>query len=485
MQQAQSTGKRLKLAFLFTVLIATLLYSSVPLAHATFTLYVEGYNETEGSSVAVEVSMDSVVVGDTPQTIVDAGSHYLNVETTDTFGDNFQGWLYNGYLYIDNTLYISDSDDEQTVTAIYSTASSPPNGTSGIGNYTFIGLNEELSGNYLGSVYVTAFYTVAGRSPERFLVAGQYGYNTSVQPQYFHFELGDYDREYWLAPNENDINIYILNSTFTQYTINFLDSAGVLNDYPFVAAKGYINGSLVTLQKEQVDSVGNINLNLVNGFKYTLTLDSGSSEITFGDVVMTSATGVQLILKAIYFPKETLLTYRYMHIYPIRNGTDITINFEDTQNNTSNVDLSIVDSDGAEQYSSTQSSQTFSVTWSSAVANESYTVSASVNHTVYGVLDYSWYLVGTLDFDAEPFSLAFLGEIPNVNTAYLIPALLALFAAACFSVLSLEVGILAFLCVATIERMFNWLPIPMGLLVAGWALGLLAVLMLARRRINE
>lgn len=433
------------------------------------------------------MSMDGSPLGNTPQTIAETATHYININLTDPLGGNFQGWLFNGYLYIDNTFWLYDEYgfDGQTITAIYSGASSPPNGTGGTGNYTFYGANSEIAGAYLTSVYVTAFYNVAGMSPERFLVAGQYGYNTTVQPLYFHFELGDVDREYWLAPNQNNLNIYVLNSTFTQYTINFLDSAGVLKDYPYISAKGYINGSLVTVEKKKVDSVGNVNLNLVNGLIYTLTLDSGTSEITFGDIAMTSATGVQLVLKAIYFPKNTLLTYRYLHTYTIRDGTDITINFEDTLNHTTNVEISIIDSDNVEQYSTTETAQSFAVTWTSAIANESYTVTANVNHTVYGEMAFSWYLPGTLEMATEPFSLAFLGEIPNVNTAYLIPALLALFAAACFSILSLEVGIIAFLAVATVERMLNLLPVPMGLLVAAWALGMLGVLMLARRRINE
>ena len=186
--------------------------------------------------------------------------------------------------------------------------------------YAFHGLFNEDSGLLYSpserAVNVTAYYI--DETSETFEVNGTYTYNTSEIPLYFLFDLSTQDREYWLGEDEINIDIYVFNQSLTTYTISFLDLAGALDDYPLVEAQRYVNGSLMTIEKRKVDAENKISMNLITGVKYNLVIKDGSS-YTFGDVLMTSTTTFQLVLKGIEFPKETLLTCKYVHIYGYRH----------------------------------------------------------------------------------------------------------------------------------------------------------------------
>jgi len=170
-------------------------------------------------------------------------------------------------------------------------------------SYTFHGLFDENSGLLKSAseraANVTAYYI--DETSETFEVNGTYIYNTSFIPLYFHVELGTNDREYWLSEEEVNINIYLFNQTLTTYTISFLDFAGVLDDNPIVEAQRYINGTLMMVEKRKVDEEKKLQFSLILGCKYTIIIQDGAS-YTFGDVLMTSTTTIQLTLKGIKFP---------------------------------------------------------------------------------------------------------------------------------------------------------------------------------------
>jgi len=96
-----------------------------------------------------------------------------------------------------------------------------------------------------------------------------------------------------------------------------LDFAGILSEYSYIEAKRYVNATLRIVEKRQVDVENKIIMNLVNGVLYTIVIGDGDI-YTFGDLRVTDDTTIVLTLKAVDFPKETLLTYNYVRIYGLR-----------------------------------------------------------------------------------------------------------------------------------------------------------------------
>jgi len=354
-----------------------------------------------------------------------------------------------------------------------------------IPSYTFHGLYDESTGLLKGeserAVDVTAWYE--GETYSTFEVNGTYMFNTTTVPLYFHFELGARDREYWLSEEEVNIDIYIFNATLTTYTIVFLDLAGILNDNPIVEAQHLINGTLMTVEKRKVDEEKKLYFSLVQGSKYTIIIQNGES-YTFGDLLMTSQTTIQLTLKGIEFPKETLLTYKYVRIYGIRgfdtpNGT-ITITYEDTLNLTASVTIYINYKNGTNIYNATETTNSFNHEWANAMNDTDYRVLCTIDHATYGV--YNWRQYFPLHLSTMPWGLGFFGTLP-FNTAYIIPAILILFAGGCFSQINAYAGAFSMVIVAIIMAYMGWLPIPAGPLIVAFTLAILMGIIYAKRRV--
>lgn len=351
-------------------------------------------------------------------------------------------------------------------------------------NYIFHGLYNENTGLLTNDgVNVTAYFTDAS-SPQTFEVNGTYNINFTGRPRYFLFDLTN-DREYWVSEDADYGEIYIFDDGTTKYTIAFLDLAGVLDDYPFVEAKRYINGTLRIVERRRVDIDEKIEMSLINGVTYTLSIQDGAS-YTYGDLVMTSTTTVQLTLKGIEFPKETLLTYNYVRIYAIRvlgaSGTgNITITYQDTLEQTVSVDIYINYKNGTNIYNATETADSFSHVWASALNNTDYRLVVSINHARYGV--YLWRQYFPRSFSDPPWALGFLGTLPFA-TNIIIPSLLILFAAGAFSQINAEVG--AFMAVVTAATLtyLGWIPIAPGYLITAFTLAILMGLIFAKRRVQ-
>jgi len=355
--------------------------------------------------------------------------------------------------------------------------------------YIFKGVYDESSNQLKDpgerAVNVTAYYD-DGTDSETFEVDTQFVYGAPSIPLYFHYELGTYDREYWLGPNEQGITLYIYNSTLTSYTINFLDLAGVLEDYPFVEAKRYMNGTLQLIEKRRVDVEKKILMSLVNGVKYNLIIQNGAT-YTYGDLLMTSVQTVTLTLKGIEFPREVELTYKYVRIYGTRSwdvgGTgNITITYEDLLALTTDVDIYINYRNGTNAYNTTIASDSFNHVWASALNNTDYAVICEINHQRYGT--YEWRQFFPRTFSDPPFGLDFLGPSLPFATSIIIPMFLILFVAGCFSQVNAEVGAFMAVVTAIILTYMGWLVIPSGVLITAFCLAILMALIFAKRKVH-
>lgn len=483
---------------LFFILLCLLFAFSVaqflPSAHAqTYQVFIDAWDSTHSTNVVVPVNLDGVYHADTPtDTGPIEGSHYINANLTDTYGDNFQYWDYLGVHYIDNTFYLDESMNYQTVTAVYTYSSSPPpppppppsNGTSGTGNYTFYGLNDEDSGVHLNAtVYVTAYYNIPNTFPQRFIVNGSYGYNTTVRPQYFSYDLGYNDtREYWLSNNEDNVTLYILNSTnLVNIDFIFRDSTNALSSYDMCSAKRYVNGSLVIVDKRKIDITKQVVLYLKGYTLYTIMVSDGLS-YTFGDV-NTLSTSIDLTISGTAFPPDVLLANQYIRLWGYRGTGVITIKYEDTQNTTDSVTFYIKHVNGTVVYSATHTSEnSFEDTWTSAYDNVTYYMEATIQ-TSYGTMTLSKTFAGTLG-GLSPWSLAFLGTFPNgIDSSQLIPAIIILFVFGIFSVLNGYLGAFFGSVVYAFMAYMGWMNVNAGIIVAGLAFAFILGITFAKRRL--
>jgi len=356
--------------------------------------------------------------------------------------------------------------------------------------YRFYGVYDEDTGLLLPeedrAVNVTAYFT-DGTSPETFEVNGTYAYDPVTTPEYFRYNL-TYAREYWLSEGGTELQgtpIYIFSapsSTTYDYTISFLDYAGVLDSYPFVEAQRYINGTLKIVEKRKVDIEKKVLMALVYDVKYRITVRNGYS-YTFGDLLMTIDSTVTLPLKVLDFPDEILLGYQYLRVWIYReSATSIGVNYQDLLEETISVFIEVSYlSNSSLVYSDTETSSTFIWTWNSANNETDYLVEVTISHVTFGVMTTNQVVAGLLS-GRGLFDITILGTL-DFNTAYLIPAFIILCAAAAFSAVNPYLGLFAAIATAMLFGVIGWLPVQADVLVFCIALVIVGAIGHARRRI--
>jgi len=353
--------------------------------------------------------------------------------------------------------------------------------------YSFNGVFDESTGLLKTAsertVNVSAYF--ANYPDETFVVNGTYLYNCSTIPLYFHYDLGVNDREYWLVPNEHGGTFYIFNDTLTSYTVAFLDLAGLLCTHPYVEAKRYVNGTLFVVEKRKVDLEQKTIFNLIQGIHYTIVIGGEDVSYTFGDFLTSDTTSVTLTLRGVQFPKETLLTYKYVRIYATRGFANplgnITITYQDTLGQTNSVVIYFNYKNGTNAYNATETADSFVHSWNSALNDTDYALVCTIDHERYGT--YSWKQYFPRSFFEAPWGLDFLGILP-FDTSILIPAFLILCAFACFSVLNAFIGAFAGTVTAIVLAYMGWIPIPAATLTVALIFCVLVAIIYAKRRVE-
>lgn len=373
-------------------------------------------------------------------------------------------------------------------------------------SYTFNGPFDEYYGfdwHYMGNIWIQI---IAHYQNESILVT-TLGYNTTLsytytpttQPLFFSINtvfnispviVKAYERQYWLTTGETtgEYTIYaIADDLFTEYTINFLDYVNLLADYPYVEAQLLMNNTYNVITRVPVDSTNTVVMTLQQGIRYRLVLGDGTTQFVYGDFAPSGVTAVQLTLKGADFPKETLLKYPYVTFYGVRAFGNpfgsILINYNDSKADTTSFTADFKTEDGTVVYSYTvASTNTINLNWTSAVNATIYEVEVTVQHGTYGELTWSQTFANQAGDNAALFSLGFLGDWV-FDTGFLLPALIILLVAACFSALNAEVGAVLTCIAALVLSYMGWLPIGAGALVAAFSLAILMALLYNRRRV--
>ncbi len=351
----------------------------------------------------------------------------------------------------------------------------------------FHGVYDETTGAYLGPCNATAYFS--GASPITFEIDEDRARAFDAVPTYLSFDLGTAVREYWLMGDEaNNTDIYVYNDDLTSYVINFIDYTSISDTYNFVTAKASVNGSFVVVEQRKIDVQNSVAMSLVEGRKYQIEIsDSDGNSYVYGDLLMTATTGVQLTLRGVDFPKETLLSQKYVHIYATRTLSNpsgfIIVDCEDESAGTTSTTVTIKYQNGSTAYTYTSAAQSWVLNWTSADNNTRYLLTATITHSAYGELEYRQLFVEAGSTGDMPFSLNWLGSL-GFDTAYIIPALFILLVAGCFSALNAEVGMVLSSITAIIFTVLGWIPIPMGALVAACFLSICGALIYNKRRVT-
>lgn len=378
----------------------------------------------------------------------------------------FSHWLVNGttqYATQSVTLTISGNT---TVVAYYETS---------LGYYTFYGPIDEETGLEIDeNVSVTVNYASTDVPQDYFSFNDTQDFSPAGVVLFFQFTFDDNStREYWVDPSEDVTTIYIFYGATTTYTINFLDTTGILDTYPYVTIKRYVNGTLYTVEKRKVDVYNSVLANLIASRTYTIYLGNERYTYVFGDLTMTGTTGVQLIVRGVDFEEETLILQKYISVYSYRNES-IFVVYSDTKEETDSVTVTISNSTST-VYSTTIYANGFNLEWDSADNETTYYVSVAIEHDSYGDLSYKQTLLSDPLLATPPFSLAFLGEW-GFDSYALIPAMILLCVAGCFSKVNAYVGMILMCIFAALLAWIGWLPIPAGYLIAGFALSVIGAL---------
>lgn len=180
------------------------------------------------------------------------------------------------------------------------------------------------------------------------------------------------------------------------------------------------------------------------------------------------------------------MTFKNVRIYGTRawgtpNG-NITITYEDTLELTNSVKLYFNYKNGTNAYNVTLSTDSFVSTWASALNNTDYALVAVIDHQRYGVYEWRQYFPRT--YSVVPFGLDWFGTSLPFASSALIPMLLILFVAGCFSTINAEVGAFFAVVTAIILTAMGWITIGPSALTTAFCLTILMALVYAKRRVR-
>lgn len=344
-------------------------------------------------------------------------------------------------------------------------------------SYTFYGCYDEDT-HAQTAVNVTAYFL--DNSTYKFELNGTSSKLFDSQPQFFRYDLGVYDREYWVESSDNASSLYVFNHTsLYTYTVQFNDLTNKLDEYEFVTLKSYVNGTLTVLDKRKVDVEKKVLMSAVVNYKYMLCIGA----YTFGDLQFTSTNPVTLDIKGLEFPDNIQMGYRYVRCYAYRETNDsITAYYEDTLDETTSVTINMYYYNETLFYTMTAYNSSWTFNYGSADPEVGYIVKFVIDHERFGTLTYSQTIGNVVDNDAV-FDLSSLGgdSLPfDVNM--LIPMFIVLCCAGVFSSLNTWLGLGVTITVTWIVGALFGLPVTVDILIFCFGMAIIFGVVMLRRR---
>jgi hypothetical protein len=353
----------------------------------------------------------------------------------------------------------------------YGSPSPPPSGTTNLyGAYNEYGIRN-------GAINITFQNFI--NSTITFELDGTTALNASEG--IFRFDLGsNLSRTYYLKGNGEDIYVFKPEGYVVYYYFNIYDLLGIHNGY--LESLINVNGTYRVVERWIVtQGITPFIMNVGHTYRMRLVCDEGT--YIFGDYpAIDQSQTYTLTVTNTMFPTSILTTWKYIRIYASRTFGDptgtITAHYEDLLNATISVAMTIKYANGTLVDSDTVSGDSeFNYVFSSLLNSTDYIFDATITHSQVGSMQWRQTLTHEYAVTPNPFSMDFLGSSAPIVTAYIIPTILILFIAGTFSVINRELGAFVAMVMAIFLSAMQWLPIPVGGLIAGVSFVLMIALL--------
>lgn len=306
--------------------------------------------------------------------------------------------------------------------------------------YTFPGAFYENGTSY-GAVNITAD-TEGGTVT--ILVDGETAYGTDDEVFSIQWDVGEAYRFIYPSGRFGRWAIFFPDEDYATYEFEIRDFTGDLHlgSNNWLSSWRYINGTNQLIEQILIqDVVNNIPLTLVTYQTYTLMITFyDMSTYEFGFFVSGAIANPVLALTEIAFSSRAQFTYQYVTVEATRTlSTQITINYEDSLEDTESVILLIEYRNGTDIYTDTAFDDTYQWNWASANEYTDYLITVTITHGVFGTLTYQEAIGVGRPFNPFP-SLGTIGTFGPIAPGNLFSMFIVSVCALAFSALSAEVG---------------------------------------------
>jgi hypothetical protein len=230
------------------------------------------------------------------------------------------------------------------------------------------------------------------------------------------------------------------------------------------------------------DIVTRTALNMVVGAAYHIKIKwSDGTSFDWGYLVGGVDSTPVIIIRDVQFSAQAQITYRYVTVEITRPlTTTITIDYNDTRQQTNWVNISISERNGPQVHSdsSTLSSKTFN--WAGANASLDYLVVVDIDHEFFGDLNMWKYVDYSPTFYAAP-NIEALGTFGGLQTGNIISALISILCISVFSYYAgVGIGALTGISVLTMLTFWGWANYSYDFLAFSWFI--VTILLLTKGR---
>jgi len=344
----------------------------------------------------------------------------------------------------------------------------------------------EDDGSFQGNSSVTVVH-INGEETT-YTVHQNQSFNFSDQILCFRWNITDgNERVIYVVDTYENLTLFIPEGTYSIYYFTIQDYIGLLQTGDaYLESYRFVNGSVqqskLIERKLVQDYVSEVPLIMNVGSTYLLKLRVGSTVYSFGYFTAGSDTTQTLPVQDISFTSRVEIAYRYVRVEASRNNTEITVNYQDTLENTTSVSLEIQYRNGSVAYSDSSTGYLVQFYWGNADSETDYIVYVTVNHASLGTLNYKQVLPYSPSV-SPPFDLSPLGTFPITNNQ-VVPLVIILFVAGVFSTLTAPLGIFLTVLTAVVLRYIGWLNLSWTILSFAMSLAVIYAIAVLKRRMR-
>jgi len=320
-----------------------------------------------------------------------------------------------------------------------------------------------------GAVTVTA---VIPSGSEDFTVDGADWWYSPEMPTSFHWSIGAATRVVCVVEEEN-FTVTLPDDDYSSYGLAVRDYTGKLGlGTAYLESYRSIGGVDVLTQRAKITVGAATPMTLVVYKLYHLyVLWADDTRYDAGYYTPGVDTSTDIYVFGVAFSDQAQVTYKYLTVEAIRpSPTQITVNYQDTLNQTTWCNVTIMTMDRVTVYQAQGTGGVLQFNWLSAVAGTDYTVYVVIDHEFFEWYpSEEWVLQGAYAF---PAFIPLPGSVGGVTAVSIVGWFMVAVSAATFSKRDAELGLWA----GTIMAALMWM-------VAGWfgaaELGIVASLTVA------